>query len=229
MTSDRPKAKKHTNVWDPDKKKHIRCLFICKWSNNTNLYDLGLLTDDFTFYHCKLASRYVDITSDFWLKVRKMFAQFQFTATTDVQKTSNISDFEPIASYLKILQSQLHFKMRSVEQFQVLNRIKAYHPTYAYRKNGSKKTTLVDITRLWEKILKYNKCPWITEEVDDQIKDLSQTLALRHKYIRLAAYYILIKQVFYSQYKKQKEKENTSREQNNLAKNDETFLPEVQH
>lgn len=179
----------------PEKKKHIRCMFISKINGNTTLYDLALLTDDFQFYFCQLRTRYVDLTSDFWLKVRKMLGPYQFSKTTDVQHTNNISPFEPISIYLKIIQSQTYFNMMSVSPLKVIKGIKRYHPTYVQHKRATiKKDFLTDMPKLWAKLLKYNKCPWITREVDDWINTLSPMVKKRHMFLRMAVYYILVKQ-----------------------------------
>lgn len=191
----------------PEKKKHIRCMFITKVDKNTTLYDLALLTDDFQFFFCELRTRYVDLTSDFWLKVRKMLGPYQFSKTTDVQLTNNITPFEPIYIYLNIIQSQTYFNMRTVTPLKVIKGIKRYHATYVQHKHATvKKHCMTDMPKLWAKLLKYNKCPWITQEVDDWINAQTPHVKKRHMFLRLGVYYILVKQYLFNKVRRSAEK-----------------------
>lgn len=197
-------------IWTPENKIHVRCLFISKWKYTKSLYDLGLLTDDFKFFHCQIRTIYKDISTDLWLKLRRTFGPYQLSRTTDIQKTDNISDFEPIASYFKILQSQLHFNMRSVNPIKLIKRIESYHPTYV--KHVTKCACLTDVPKLWKKILDNNKCPWINKEIDDWLLDAYQSCRERHQFLRLGLYYMVIKQYYYNKYKLSK-----SRQKNKIS------------
>ena len=181
-------------------KKHIKCLFVTKLQEGSTLYDFGLITDDFQFYQCEIQTRYDAITANLWLKLRHTFMPFQFSSTTDVMLAKTITVYEPIAFYLKILQEQIQFNMRFVDVLQIPRRIVTYHPTYLEHKK-LQKINKADIERLWEKVLANEDCPWITKTVDHTLKMSYQTYRYRHQFLRLALYYMLIKQHFYTKLK----------------------------
>ena len=195
-------------------KKHIKCLFIAKLREGSSLYDLGLITDDFKFYSCEIQTRHDSITTNLWLKLRHSFQPFQISSQTDIMLSKTISVYEPIAYYFKILQEQIHFNMRTVDHLQIPRRIVTYHPSYLNHKK-LQSISRPDIDRLWKKILENNDCPWITSIIDRTIEMSYKTYKYRHQFLRLALYYMLIKQHFYKKlknskgYKQKHDKERT--------------------
>lgn len=187
--------KSHRKKIKLQNKKHIRCLFILRMPYLRNTYDYGLLTDDFEFYYCKIVTRYVDITTDLWLKLRRTFMPFNINMTTDIMMTDNISCYEPVVFYLKILQEQLFFNMKIVSKKQIIRRIETYHRGYV-KKRLKKVTgaTLQDMPILWNKLVETSVCPWINSEVENALNKLPFKHAERQRYLRLALYYMLIKQ-----------------------------------
>ena len=203
--------KPYGQVWDdcpkskrkkikPEEKKHIRCLFIYKPKFTKNKYELGMLTDNYEFYHCQIYTKYVDITTDLWLKMRRAYLPFKFSKTTDVMFTNNISVYEPIMFYHKILQEQIFFNMRAVDELNIPKRIEAFHPRYI-KHVKDKGITMGDVPKLWKKLVEKKMCPWINEEIDNWIKDEGSVYRMRVQFIRLALYYMLVKQHLYIKYK----------------------------
>ena len=128
---------------------------------------------------------------------------FQLTDKTDIMLSNVISIYEPVAYYFKILQEQIHFNMRFVDPLQIPRRIATYHTSYLGHKE-LQKISKADIERLWEKVLENKDCPWITSEVDRSLKMSYQAYKYRHQFLRLAVYYMLIKQHFYAKLKNSK-------------------------
>lgn len=164
-------------------------------------YDLGLLTDDFTYYDCTVKTKYKDLTTDFWLKMRYMYHAYQFSKTTEICISNTISVYEPIGYYHKILQEQIYFNMKFVDVNMIPRRIAAQHPSYLNGKSAKDITTR-DINKLWEKILKYGKCPWITEEVEPALVNYNGVAYFKRKqFVRMAMYYMLVKKHLYNKNK----------------------------
>lgn len=186
----------------PEDKKHIRCLYIHRDKRKNMTYDLGLLTDDFTYYDCTIKTKYKDITTDFWLKMRYTYHPFQFSKNTEICISNTISVYEPIGFYHKILQEQLYFNMKFIDINMVPRRIAAQHPSYLNKKS-SKNINVRDINKLWEKILKYGKCPWITDEVEPALIQYNGIAYFKRKqFVRMAMYYMLVKKHIYNRVKK---------------------------
>ena len=82
---------------------HIRCLFISKLKDNSTLYDLGLLTDNYQFFQCEIKMLNKRLSYFSWKKLDKMFKDFRFSKTTDVILTNNITIYEPIYFFIKII------------------------------------------------------------------------------------------------------------------------------
>ena len=201
----------------PTDKKSIKCLFISKLREGNSLYDFGLITDNFEFYSCEIQTRSPAITTHLWIKLRQTFKPFQITAKTDVMLSNVISVYEPISYYFKILQEQLHFSMRFVDPLQIPRRIATYHTSYLGHKK-LQKISKSDIERLWIKVLENNDCPWITTDVDRTLRMSYSAYKYRLQFLRLAVYYMLIKQHFYAKLKNsagyQRKKSSTLIKQN---------------
>ena len=180
----------------PKDKKKIKCLFIYKVSpeeSKRRHYEISLLTDDLTYYDCTLKLDATAISPFVWKKLRYAFLPFQFTPTTKVCLTGTpLSKYEPFMLWLLILKEQIQFTTYHVDYMRVPKRISSYHRAYLKRKDAEIKPKHIQV--LWDKIIKYDKCPWITEEIDETLKTYSPTFYKRKQYIRLAAYYMLVKQ-----------------------------------
>ena len=114
--------------------------------------------------------------------------------------SETVSPYDPLSFYFKILQEQIHFKMRTVSVLQIPKRIATYHPAYLEHKKLDS-IRKPDIERLWNKILENGDCPWITKEADRDLQQTYSAYKYRQQFLRLAVYYMLIKQHFYTKFK----------------------------
>ena len=158
-----------------------------------HLYDIALLTDDFTFMWCELPASQKALTTNLWLRLRRTFRPFVFSRSTDVVMTENISDFEPVAYFIKIIQDNTGFAIRRVKPQDVLRRICSYRPWFVKAKSVLD-IGLPRMNKIWKRAVELNACPWINEEIDNVLDELYAAFRERQQFIRLGAYYMLIKQ-----------------------------------
>lgn len=181
-------------------KRKIKCLFINRLNGTTSNYDIGLLTEDYVYFQTSLRFIGKDLTSNFFNKISKIFRSFLFTIDSDVMFSSNISKWEPLLLYIRMLREQIGFNTRQVDLIQIPKRIQQYHQTYIKHRKAEQ-IKISDIPKLWKKIVELEKCPWINKDVDTVLQNSYSSYRLRHITIRMAVYYMLIKQHLYFLYK----------------------------
>lgn len=186
---------------------NIKYLFIHQLNKTSTVLDIGLLTDDFKYFDCQIRYSGDNLSLQLQYKLQKAFYPFQFTSKTDIMYSDTLPTWNPIIRYLHILSSQFLFKMRKTSHVNIPRRITSLHKSYG-KHVAVKDVNMYDIKEIWRKIVKNNRCPWITEDVDKILATYREnsTFCRRKKFIRLALYYMLVKQHLYYQTKKYSKK-----------------------
>lgn len=200
-------------------KKIIKSLFILRMSPDGCMYDLGLLTDDLTYFDCQVRYSGEYLIPRLQYSLQKAFYSFQFTCNTDVMYSESIPKWNPILAYFQILSTQLHFKLRKTSLVNIPRRISCLHRSYA-KHVELKNVSMYDINSIWTKIIKNERCPWITQDVENSLSMFGRKSKFykRKQFLRLALYYMLVKQHLYvraKRYLKNSEKTNNK----NIIKN----------
>jgi hypothetical protein len=76
-----------------------------------------------------------------------------------------------------------------IDLSRIVNRINYYYT--------SKCCTKRNFSKVWNLIVKNGQCAWITEDVDRALKNYSANAAARIKIVRMAIFYLIVKNHLY--------------------------------
>lgn len=198
---------------DKQKKKHLNFMFIYQHKiTNVNTVDFGVLDDSFNFEMITVNKFNHELTNGTYEKLYSIFNRFIITHTTSIGFIDTISKNSFIYKYLKIISQQIGFNLKIVHLDEIPRRICNYHKSYvftAFNKFGKNRNAYISekqidsrfINKLFTKLSKTEKCPWISEEIENNISRLSRLKKQREIRVRLGCYYLLVKKFLYSRVK----------------------------
>ena len=88
-----------------------------------------------------------------------------------------------------LLRQHIGFKLSSIDLDKIVNRIHYYYT----RKTATKSK----LNKVWARVIESKQCPWITQDIDYAVQNKGHTLAIRIKTVRLAMFYIVVKNYLY--------------------------------
>ena len=88
-----------------------------------------------------------------------------------------------------LLRQHIGFKLSSIDLDKIVNRIHYY-----YTRKTAKKSKL---NKVWARVIESKQCPWSTQDIDYAVQNKGHALAIRIKTVRLAMFYIVVKNYLY--------------------------------
>lgn len=156
------------------------------------MYEIGILDDKYNYYEHEIQILCSSITPTLKKSLDKLFNNYLVDKNTEINFLKGIEKIEPIYMYFSIINQHVFANIRICDPDVIPRRICAYHPSYI-KHNKFKSLKKSACKKLWEKLLKYDKCPWINSEVDAKLKNQSDDAAARNRFLRISLYYLVIK------------------------------------
>lgn len=181
-------------------KQAIRCLFISKNSPCCSTYDIGIIANDFTFCYIELKFSSRNLTRLLQKKLRQIWQKYVLTKKSDVMVLDTIAHDDPVYLFFSILSEYAGFNFRTTNYLAIPKRILTFHKSYL-KKTGLDQVKKSDVFLLWNKLLETERCPWITTKYNAELKLLKKDQQDRIIFLRMALYYMLIKQHLYTKFK----------------------------
>lgn len=169
-------------------------MFAYKHAKKRDVIDLAILTIDNEYIEYTLEFRQKYLTKCVAKRIRSLFNTYLIDSQSDIMVNVDLTENHPLYQYFMFLHQHIGFKLSSLTLDKMVSRI---HYFYTH-KGGSKRF----FSKVWNIIIKHEQCPWITQEVDYILKNKGSTTAYRIKTIRMAMFYIIIKNHLYSSVKK---------------------------
>ena len=143
-------------------------------------------------------------------RLKDLFQNFRLDNNSDIAFSEEFVEGDAVRMYFELIRDHLFFRISTLKLRKVVRGIVHRHPRSVMTKEeieAKKRGTLEPgkigadrFNKLW-KYLAHKKCgikgPWITKEVDWWLKNNSECLARKHMQMRLAVYYMALKNDFY--------------------------------
>lgn len=143
-------------------------------------------------------------------RLKELFQNFRLDRNSDIAFSEEFTEGDAVRMYFDLIRDHLFFRISTLKLRKVVRGIVHRHPRSVMtqeeieaKKRGTLEPGKIGAERfnkLW-KYLAYKKrgikCPWITKEVDWWLKNKSESLARKHMQMRLAVYYMALKNDFY--------------------------------
>lgn len=168
----------------------IKYLYACQSRSST--IEVAFIGSKYEFCHFQFKFKPSSSDISRMLKLSHMFRMFTFDHSTSIALDSSISSSSFMFTFFKLIQQYLQFSMKSVSIDRAVQRIYYFHSTYS--KKQLKMMTAKDIPSLWDKLIKLERCPWITSEDDKKLLNMSGWNCKLGKKLRIGLYYLAIKQ-----------------------------------
>ena len=143
-------------------------------------------------------------------RLKDLFQNFRLDNNSDIAFSEEFVEGDAVRMYFELIRDHLFFRISTLKLRKVVRGIVHRHPRSVMtkeeieaKKRGTLEPGKIGADR-FNKLLKYLahkkcgiKCPWITKEVDWWLKNKSESLARKHMQMRLAVYYMALKNDFY--------------------------------
>jgi hypothetical protein len=143
-------------------------------------------------------------------RFKDFFQNFRLDQNSDITFSEEFVIGDAVRMYFDLIRDHVFFRISTLKLRKIVRGIVHRHPRSVmtkeeieYKKRGTLEPGKIGAERfnkLW-KYLAYKKrgiqCPWITKEVDWWLKNKSESLAKKHMQMRLAVYYMALKNDFY--------------------------------
>lgn len=173
-------------------KKRINQMFVFR-KRNSSVYVIGMLTNGMQYIEYEMVFKQSAITMTVASKLRSLFNDYEFARNSDVVVLDTIDEKCALYLYLMFMHQQVQFNLRSISMDSVVRRIATYHQNYVNGKKASKVSKSY-LNKVWAKLVKHKRCPWIDEKIDAALKRIRPSKAYAIKATRTGMYYILVKE-----------------------------------
>lgn len=181
------------------KRIHIQHMFISALSKKTCTYDIGLLDDNFNYSSFSFTLIVDAITPNIAKRLNRLFNKYDFDKATHITFLNYIDVEDTIYMYFNIRNQAAKSTIMSVDLNRIPRRIATYHKSFFGMFKKPSGITKNFIERLWTKLVETEKCPWINAEVNLKLSNMSISTRRREIILRLAMYYMLIKNYLFKQ------------------------------
>ena len=191
-------------------RKLIKCIYFYKTAKNSPEIHFALLTSDGSYGEFQFQTFCQRFGISLIRKFKDLFQNFKLDKNSDIAFSEEFLDGDPIRMYFDLIRDHLFFRISTLKLKKIVRGIAHRHPRSVMSEEEikSKKRGTFDpgkigverFTRLWKYLAHKNRgiqCPWITKEVDWWLKNKSESLAKQHIQMRLAIYYMALKNDFY--------------------------------
>lgn len=133
-------------------------------------------------------------------RINKLFEGFRFVKGTKIIFVGNTNRTfgwgDPILKYIDFFGMHILFRRRMVYIDKIPRRIRAYHKALCFYKRKDSSISRKDILPFWDKMVELGYCPWITKEVDNDLKFERKSDRKLSIICRMGVYYMLVSQHF---------------------------------
>ena len=179
-------------------------------------HDIAFITDEFKFYFYKLKfAQHIYYISYVHLdKIREVFAKFEISPKTEIVFQDTVDHKCPLYMYFMIMHPYVKFNLDTVPLTRMMTAVYKKHATYSKRLHEKKssiniKNVNMFLLRAWNFLIEDGICPWITKQIDTQLK-LQSVKSMRNQIrARMCLYYMFIR--------KQRENTKAKRKQQKLG------------
>lgn len=163
-------------------------------------HDIAFITDEFKFYFFSLRfAQHIYYISYVHLdKIREILAKFEISAKTEIIFQDTIDHKCPLYLYFMILHPCVKFNLDTVPLSRMMTAIYKKHTTYSKRLAQKKtyinvKNVNMFLARAWGFIVEDDICPWMSKQIDGQLKLCSADEAKHQIRARMCIYYMFIR------------------------------------
>ena len=175
-------------------------MFVYKAKQNTCTYDIALLDNRLQYINQQLIVRSDVLTSSCKKMIQKTLRHYDLSNTAVVVSDTICKD-DPLYMYLDIMSQVSNMTIRTTNLDMITRRIATYHQ-YFNKKAANITRFMMD--KLWNKLLELEKCPWITDDLQLHMSNMSKITAKKQQILRMGLYYIIVKQHLVENSKKYK-------------------------
>lgn len=171
----------------------IKFMFILRSPTGSEcVTNVAILTTTGSYLEYEMTFRKNAITPCSIIQLEGLFDDFILTSNSFVLISENYGESEPLQLYLDIVHHHLRFKMRHVQLDTIISRICGHHVSIFPGKKTSQITIRYHNT-VWNYLIEKKRCPWITQQYEDQLKAVSKYRAREKRILRLGMYYCVVK------------------------------------
>ena len=181
-------------------KQLVKYRFVYKTNEKSCTYDIALLDSSLQFICFQIIVKSDALTSSCKKMIQRALNCYDLSNTA-VVVTEDVKKDDPLYMFLDIMSLASNMTIRTTTLDMIPRRIATYHQ-YFNKKAASITRFMMD--KLWKKLLELEKCPWITDEVQLQMSNMSKAAAKKQQILRMGLYYIIVKQHLVENSKKYK-------------------------
>lgn len=191
-------------------RKLIKCIYFYKQSPNSHHIQFAILTDDGKYAEFKFTTYCERFGTSIIRKLKKLFLQFRLDVNTDVAFSEEFKRTDGLREYFSLVRDHVQFRASTLLLKKIVRFIAWKHPRsvmmkheIAAHKRQAKNHKSVGVERfnkIWKYLIEKKSgitCPWISKEVDYWLQTKSASDARKNKQMRLAMYYMALKNDFY--------------------------------
>lgn len=171
---------------------HIKYLYISKENDKTTQHLISIVTDNYEYVDFILQIKKPYISHDIAKRIRRAFQKYEIDVKTFVAVNELIHEKSPIYVYIMFLHQHIQFNLRRTPLDIAIRRIATYHRTYLH----NRKPSTIDrkyANKIWNKLIELEKCPWITQNIEYDLQNLSTSKYTLKRNARLVMYYAVVK------------------------------------
>lgn len=161
-------------------------------SGKSNMTNIGLLTVDGRYLEYEIKINQKNITWYVASRIRQLFLPYKLTRDSAVIISDAYDEKEPLYMYLRFIRQHIQFNLNIVDVDQIVSRIAHWHKQIFSK--SKKNINKYFLNRLWDWLVQSKRCPWINEQYDFKIKNMSLYRAREKKILRIGIYYMIVKQ-----------------------------------
>lgn len=158
----------------------------CLSGRQRNLYDIAIVTDDMRYIEYEVVQKHQHLTKYVAKRLMDLMASYTIDSKSTILLQDTVDHLSPLHLYFKILHQHINFKFDTVSLDRAARRVSV--------SVLSKKDSEVDrkyFNKLWNRIIRNKSCPWITQNIDNKLQNLSYNVAKRKRTLRFFAYYMV--------------------------------------
>lgn len=151
--------------------------------------DMAILTDSNQYIEYTLNFPLLHLSKYVLRRVRSLFEPYFIDKHSDIMVNDLLDEDHPLYQYFMALHQHIGFKLSTASLDRAVNRVHYFY----YKKTASKSK----FNKVWKRVIESKQCPWITQDVDYAVQNKGYTMATRIKTLRLAMFYIVVKNHLY--------------------------------
>lgn len=165
--------------------------------------DIAILTDSNQYIEYSLEFRVAYLSQYSAKRIRSLFEPYLIDKNTDVAVNELMDDSHPLYLYFMLIRQHIGFRLQTIDKARITSRI-----NYHYKRVG---LSSPKFSYIWQLIIDKKHCPWITQHVEYALQNKGPAQANRIRFLRIAMFYLVVKNYLYRSVKKSKDKDNVYR------------------